>query len=99
LPTGAASHDTFGRVFALLDAAVFERCFIAWMRSVCGAFEGLQVALDGKTVRCSKSSGQKAIHMDSAFAHGLGLSLGQLKTVEKSNEITAIPTLLDVPSY
>ena len=51
---GVASHDTFGRVFALLDAAVFERCFIAWMRSLCGAFEGLQVALDGKTVRRSK---------------------------------------------
>jgi predicted transposase YbfD/YdcC len=92
---GAASHDTFGRVFALLDAAVFERCFIAWMRSVCGAFEGLQVALDGKTVRRSKSSGQKAIHMVSAFAHGLGLALGQVKTAEKSNEITAIPELLE----
>lgn len=92
---GVASHDTFGRVFALLDAAVFEECFIAWMRSVCGAFEGLQVALDGKTVRRSKSGGGKAIHMVSAFAHGLGLTLGQVKTAEKSNEITAIPELLD----
>jgi predicted transposase YbfD/YdcC len=92
---GAASHDTFGRVFALLDAAVFERCFIAWMRSLCGAFEGLQVALDGKTVRRSKSPGQKAIHMVSAFAHDLGLTLGQVKTAEKSNEITAIPELLE----
>src|SRR5512136_851710 len=64
---GVASHDTFGRVFALLDAAKFEQCFIAWMRSVCGAFQGLQVAVDGKTVRRSKSSGQKAIHMVSAF--------------------------------
>jgi len=92
---GVASHDTFGRVFALLDSTVFERCFIAWMRSVCQAFEGLQVALDGKTVRRSKSSGQKAIHMVSAFAHGLGLTLGQVKTAEKSNEITAIPELLE----
>ena len=92
---GVASHDTFGRVFALLDAAVFEQCFIRWMRSVCGAFEGLQVALDGKTVRRSKSSGQKAIHLVSAFASGLGLTLGQVKTAEKSNEITAIPDLLD----
>jgi predicted transposase YbfD/YdcC len=92
---GAASHDTFGRVFALLDAAVFEECFIAWMRSVCGAFEGLQVALDGKTVRRSKAAGGKAIHLVSAFAHGLGLTLGQVKTAEKSNEITAIPELLD----
>jgi len=92
---GVAAHDTFGRVFALLDAAVFEQRFIAWMRSVCGAFKGLQVALDGKTVRRSKSSGQKALHMVSAFAHGLGLTLGQVKTAEKSNEITAIPELLD----
>lgn len=92
---GVASHDTFGRVFALLDAAVFERCFIAWMRTVCGAFEGLQVALDGKTVRRSQTVGQKAIHVVSAFAHGLGLTLGQVKTAEKSNEITAIPELLD----
>jgi predicted transposase YbfD/YdcC len=92
---GAASHDTFGRVFALLDAAVFEECFIAWMRSVCGAFEGLRVALDGKTVRRSKAAGGKAIHMVSAFAHGLGLTLGQVRAAEKSNEITAIPELLD----
>ena len=92
---GVASHDTFGRVFALLNAEVFEQCFIGWMRSVCGAFDGLQVALDGKTVRRSKSSGQKAIHMVSAFASGLGLTLGQVKTAEKSNEITAIPELLD----
>ena len=92
---GVASHDTFGRVFALLDAAVFEQCFVAWMRSVCKAFNGLQVAVDGKTVRRSKSSGQKAIHLVSAFAHDLGLTLGQVKTAEKSNEITAIPELLD----
>ena len=92
---GVASHDTFGRVIALLNAEVFEKCFIGWIRSVCGAFDGLQVALDGKTVRRSKSSGQKAIHMVSAFASGLGLTLGQVKTAEKSNEITAIPELLD----
>jgi predicted transposase YbfD/YdcC len=92
---GTASHDTFGRVFALLDAAVFERCFISWMASVCGALQGLEVAIDGKTVRRSKSPGGKAIHMVSAFAHGLGLTLGQVKTAEKSNEITAIPELLD----
>jgi len=92
---GVASHDTFGRVFALLNAAVFERCFIRWMRSICGAFEGLQVAVDGKTVRRSQSAGQKAIHLVSAFAHGLWLTLGQVKTSEQSNEITAIPELLD----
>ena len=62
---------------------------------MCGAFEGLQVTLDGKTVRRSKSAGGKAIHRVSAFAHGPGLTLGQVKTAEKSNEITAIPELLD----
>lgn len=92
---GTASHDTFGRVFALLDARGFEQRFIAWMSSVCGVFEGLQVAIDGKTVRRSKTSESKAIHLVSAFAQGLGVTLGQVKTAEKSNEITAIPELLD----
>ena len=92
---GTASHDTFGRVFALLDATVFERCFISWMASVCGALQGLEVAVDGKTLRRSKSPGGKAIHLVSAFAGGPGLTLGQVKTAEKSNEITAIPELLD----
>jgi predicted transposase YbfD/YdcC len=92
---GIASHDTFGRVFALLNATVFERCFIGWMRTVCGAFDGLQVAVDGKTVRRSQTKGQKAIHVVSAFAHDLGVTLGQVKTAEKSNEIKAIPELLD----
>ena len=92
---GVASHDTFGRVFALLDAEVFEACFIAWMGSVCGALAGLEIAIDGKTVRRSQSSGQKAVHLVSAYAHRLGVALGQVKTAEKSNEITAIPELLD----
>lgn len=92
---GIASHDTFGRVFALLDAAGFERCFLAWMRSLCGAFDGLQIALDGKTIRRSHTAGQKAIHVVSAFSQQLGVTLGQIKTAEKSNEITAIPELLD----
>lgn len=92
---GIASHDTFGRVFALLDSVVFERCFLSWMRSLCGAFEGLQIALDGKTIRRSQTAGQKAIHVVSVFSHQLGVTLGQIKTAEKSNEIIAIPELLD----
>lgn len=92
---GVASHDTFGRVFALLDAAQFEERFIAWMGGVCGALAGLQIAIDGKTARRSTPSGGKALHLVSAYAHGLGLTLGQVKTAEKSNEITAIPELLD----
>lgn len=92
---GIAAHDTFGRVFSLLDASLFETCFLRWMRTVCGAFEGLQVAIDGKTIRRAKTAGASAIHLVSAFAQGLGLTLGQVKTAEKSNEITAIPELLD----
>lgn len=91
---GTASHDTYGRVFALLDAPVFEACFIAWMATLCPALTGV-VAVDGKTVRCSQRTGQKAIHLVSAYAHGLGVTLGQVKTAKKSNEITAIPELLD----
>lgn len=92
--SGTASHDTYGRVFALLDATVFEACFIAWMATLCPALAGV-VAVDGKTVRRSQRAGQKAIHLVSAYAHGLGVTLGQVKTSEKSNEITAIPELLD----
>ena len=91
---GTASHDTYGRVFALLDGAGFEACFIGWMSSLCPALEGV-VAVDGKTVRRSHGAGRKAIHLVSAYAHGLGVTLGQLKTAKKSNEITAIPELLD----
>lgn len=91
---GTASHDTFARVFALLDAEVFEACFIAWMASLCPALKDA-VAIDGKTVRRSHGVGQKAIHIVSAFAHTAGVALGQVKTAEKSNEITAIPELLD----
>lgn len=92
---GIASHDTFGRVFALLDAAVFEARFIAWMGSACGALGGLEIAAGGKTVRRSQSSGRKATRLVSAYAHRPGVTLGQVKTAEKSNEITAIPALLD----
>jgi predicted transposase YbfD/YdcC len=92
---GVASHDTFGRVFALLDAAQFEERFIAWMSTVCGALRGVCVAIDGKTARRSKTAGGKALHLVSAYAHELGLTLGQVKTAKKSNEITAIPELLE----
>ena len=91
---GVAAHDTFGRVFALLDAAAFEGSFIAWMSSLCPALSGV-APVDGKTVRRSHGAGRKAIHVVSAFAHGLGVALGQVEAAEKSNEITAIPELLD----
>ena len=92
---GIPSHDTLGRVFGLLDAARFEQCFIQWMSSVDGVFQGVEINIDGKTVRGSRSDPNKAIHVVSAYAGALGLTLGQCKTAEKSNEITAIPELLN----
>lgn len=97
LENGIPSHDTFGRVFAALDAGVFEQCFLKWMQGVLGTLSDTVIAVDGKTVRGSgnKRLGKRAIHMVSAFASERGLVLGQLKTEEKSNEITAVPELLD----
>jgi predicted transposase YbfD/YdcC len=95
LPNGIPSHDTFGRVFALLDTEAFQSCFVAWTRSLVGDIEGV-IAIDGKTLRRSheRGAGRGAIHMVSAFARENGMVLGQVKTEEKSNEITAIPKLL-----
>jgi len=95
LENGIPSHDTLGRVFAVLDAAQFEACFVRWMSALCPSLEGEIVAIDGKTARRSYESDQAALHMVSAFVCGRGLTLGQWKTEEKSNEITALPVLID----
>lgn len=96
------SHDTFNRFFSLLHPGYFERVFRHWMFEICEKYEGV-VAIDGKTIRgaskCTSdhpagSSGFK-LHMVSAWATENGISLGQLKVNEKSNEIKAIPELLD----
>lgn len=92
---GIASHDTFGRVFSLLDAKRFEACFIGWMRQLCPALQGEIVSIDGKSVRGSHEAGFGMTHLVSAWHHGAGLVLGQVRTAAKSNEITAIPDLLD----
>ncbi|MGU7780707.1 ISAs1 family transposase [Burkholderia sp. PU8-34] len=96
LERGIPSHDTFGRVFAALDPLEFEACFVRWMRGLCPALADEVVAIDGKTVRGSRSANQRGIHLVSAWASQLGVSLGQVRTADKSNEITAIPALLDV---
>jgi predicted transposase YbfD/YdcC len=96
LPNGIPSHDTFGRVFALLDPEQFQRCFVSWIQAISQITDGEIVALDGKTLRRSHDGtlGKAAIHMVSAWASANRLVLGQLKVDEKSNEITAIPELL-----
>lgn len=95
LCNGVPSHDTFGRVFAALDARCFEACFIRWMSAVIPNLGGQIVAIDGKTVRRSYERGKRPIHLVSAYGAGLGAVLGQVRTAEKSNEITAIPELLE----
>ena len=96
LPNGIPSHDTFGRVFAMLDAQQFRDSFLDWVKAVSDVTRGQVIAIDGKTVRRShdKSLGKSAIHMVSAWASENRLVLGQTKVAEKSNEITAIPELL-----
>ena len=94
---GTPAHDHLGDILATLDAEQFQRCFAAWVGALCGVPDGV-VAIDGKTVRRShnKKNGKAAIHMVSAFAARQRLVLGQVKVAEKSNEIIAIPKLLDM---
>ncbi len=98
LPHGIPSHDTFGRVFALLAPEQLQAGFLSWMQAVAQVTGGQVVAIDGKTLRRSydRRSARAAIHMVSAWATHHRVVLGQLKTEEKSNEITAIPELLKV---
>ena len=96
LPHGIPSHDTFGRVFALIDPQQFQAGFMSWIEAINELTAGQVIAIDGKRLRRSydKAVGKAAIHMVSAWASTNALVLGQLKTDEKSNEITAIPALL-----
>jgi predicted transposase YbfD/YdcC len=94
---GTPDHGHLGDILAVLDPEQFQRCFVAWVGAVSGVPGGV-IAIDGKTVRRSahKAKGKAAIHMVSAFAAGQRLVLGQVKVAEKSNEILAIPKLLDM---
>ncbi len=97
LPNGIPSHDTFGRVFAALDPDIFRRCFISWVESLALVDAGEVIAVDGKSIRRSLDAAQDKgpLHLVNAWASEAGIALGQLATDEKSNEITAIPTLLE----
>jgi predicted transposase YbfD/YdcC len=95
---GTPPHDRIGEIFAALDAERFQRCFAAWVAKVAGVPEGV-VAIDGKTLRRSggkKKGADGPIHVVSAFAARQRLVLGQVKVEKKSNEIIAIPKLLDL---
>jgi predicted transposase YbfD/YdcC len=94
---GTPSHDHLGDIFATLDAGAFQRCFIAWVAAVTETPSEV-IAIDGKTLRRSyqKKASKAPIHMVSAFAARQRLVLGQVKVNEKSNEIVAIPALLDM---
>ena len=97
LPNGIPSHDTFRRVFMLIDPDAFEAGFTKWVGSLADRFEREVVAIDGKTIRRSFDHGreQSALHVVSAWASEQGLVLGQRCVDGKSNEITAVPELLD----
>lgn len=96
LANGIPSHDTFGRLFGLIDAQEFEAAFRQWVSAILPALGAEVVAVDGKTSRRSGGVEATALHLVSAFAAGAGLVLGQRATAEKSNEKTAIPELLSV---
>jgi predicted transposase YbfD/YdcC len=98
LPHGIPSHDTFGRVFARVDAEEFERCFLDWVQAVSEFIHGQVITIDGKTLRGSfdRFLGQGAIQMVSAWATTNRLVLGQVAVKRGSNEITAIPALVQL---
>jgi predicted transposase YbfD/YdcC len=101
LPNGIPSHDTFGRVFAALDPVAFETAFLGWVQGLVPATTGQVIAIDGKTLRRShdRSNGGGPLHLVSAWADAHRLVLGQIAVDGKSNEITAIPALLDVLEF
>lgn len=98
LTNGIPAHDTFGRIFRLLDPEQLQRCFLAWVQSVAHLTHGEVVAIDGKQLRGSQDecNGRGAIHMVSAWACANRLVLGQVKVDDKSNELKAIPRLLEL---
>ena len=98
LPNGIPAHDTFRRVFCLLDPAAFHECFQHWIEALSEGLGLKRIAIDGKTMRRSfdRASGKAALHLVSAWATEQHLVLGQVAVDTKSNEITAIPKLLDL---
>ncbi len=97
LPNGIPSHDTINRVFAALNPTDVQECFIDWVQSIAGISNGKVISIDGKRLCNGGVDGKKAIiHMVSAWSNANNMVMGQVKTEEKSNEITAIPALLEL---
>ncbi len=96
LPNGIPSQYTYQRVFDVIDPKQFGKCFTEWMKDVTELSKGTIVAIDGKTARGTASKHKKAIHIVNAWCSSNKMILGQVKTDEKSNEITAVPQLLDM---
>ncbi|QJW93872.1 Mobile element protein [Frigoriglobus tundricola] len=100
LPKGVPSHDTLNRILATIDPREFGSCFVMWVESLCDTLKGKirQIPIDGKTMRGTRKGRRscKATHIVSAWSCEHGLTLAQVKTDEKSNEITAIPEVLRV---
>ncbi len=98
LPNGIPSHDTLGRTFAMVNPEALEQAFREWVSALATLTKGEVVAIDGKTLRRSfqKAGSSAFVHMVSAWSTGNRMVLGQVKTEEKSNEITAIPRLLEL---
>ena len=98
LPNGIPSQDTFLRVFSMLNPDSFRSCFLTWVEQLKFVVQGKHIAIDGKTLRGSgdKATGEKPLHMVSAWLSSANMVLGQVATDKKSNEITAIPRLLEL---
>ncbi len=97
LPFGIPSHDTFNRVFSLIDPSELQKYFIDWVQSIAKITDGQIISIDGKRMCNSGEQGKKSIiHLVSAWSNANSMVLGQLKVNDKSNEITAIPALLDL---
>lgn len=98
LPNGIPSHDTISRTFSWIKPEIFYQCFMKWINEIAHITEGEIIAIDGKTLKGSidKANGRTAIHMVHAWACSNELLIGELKTESKSNEITAIPKLLEM---
>ncbi len=96
LKNGIPSHDTIGRVLEIINPKRFQELFIKWMDEALSLESGTYIQLDGKTLKGNGIGEKKGIHLVSAYAHEAGVVLGQIKCKEKSNEITAIPELLEL---